>query len=115
VSIFETSGAPRKGTNAQVVEYWREAWPEAMDAWQRRSRPRQAAAVEIFSHLPTSAPPARESRAATSAPQPRLGGHAVAGAAPVRAAIPQARTGGLFVDAAQTERAAVSPLGGVAT
>lgn len=105
MTIFETSGAPPKGTNAQVVEYWRETYPQAMDAWQRRSRPRQSAAREIFSYLPTSVRP-----------------FPVEGKKPVptpRASSPSPMRGGLFISKAETERGAVSPLealypGGVA-
>jgi hypothetical protein len=96
MSIFETSGAPRKGTNAQVVEYWRETYPAAMS--RAFPRARQAASAELFPHLPTSV---------------RL--FPVEGKKPVpipSPAHPHQRERGLFVDPAQQARAACSPLGG---
>jgi hypothetical protein len=96
------------GTLAQVKAYWN-AYPDRFSAAWHQLHPgkRQPASVEIFPHL--SSAPDRASLARASAPQAPW--RASAGAAPVRAPSP-ARTGGLFVDPGQTERAAVSPLGG---
>jgi hypothetical protein len=116
MSVFETSGAPRKGTNAQVIAYWREAWPDAMS--RAFPRARQAAHRELFPHLASSPdrapsaprPPARESRAAPSASRPRLGGHAVSGA--TAGPTPKSPVGPAeFFDRGQAERGATSPLG----
>jgi hypothetical protein len=115
MSLFETSGATRKGTNAQVIAYWREAWPDAMS--RAFPRARQAAHRELFPHLASSPdrapsaprPPARESRAAPSAPRPPVKGKGAGATAGPTAKSPVGPAE--FFDAAQEERGATSPLG----
>jgi hypothetical protein len=94
-----TSGSPRRGTNAQVVTYWREYPDRFATAWrQQHPRPRRSMAAELFPHL-SSAPRTVEG---TRLPTPgRVPAH-------------QARPGASFFSAAEAARGATSPLGGVA-
>jgi hypothetical protein len=124
-NIFSsTARPPPTGTLAEVRHYWRETWPNAMDA---RLQPRRATAEEVFPHLalnraPSSAPVKRTSTVAVG---PARVAHSPAARAGARTSAPQApQTAvavgpagslhgqrGSFIDPAQQARGCVSPLG----
>jgi hypothetical protein len=98
-NIFSsTARPPPTGTLAEVRHYWRETWPNAMDA---RMQPRRSTAEEVFPHLALDRSPARSS--APQAPQ-------TAGAVGPSGSLHGQR--GSFIDPAQQARSCVSPLGG---
>jgi hypothetical protein len=128
-----TARAPTTGTLAQVKEYWRETWPNAMDA---RMQPRRSTAEEIFPHLarapsprtgnPTSGSVTSSARAphsparAEAFPAPTSARPAVEGSRAVGSRLPVLHAaGGSFISEREAQRGAISPLealfpGGVA-
>jgi hypothetical protein len=105
-----TARPPTTGTLAQVKEYWRETWPDAMDA---RLQPRRAMAVEMFPHLALDRPAptrtATASAASVAAPKARTSKAQALRPSPADLHAPGR---GTFFSEREAARGATSPLDG---